>query len=218
MGQALLGDVHIAPDLTVQHLLHIPDVHGLGKFHDFLHGQAVGAALLLGSLQGLFQHDLTVPADLHHIGVVPGDAAEAGVPVPGQGDADIKQLSGPGLLHSKLCLLQIPGDLQLLVVRDLGDHQQLLFRLARHDARGSSGLKSVEPAGVGDDDALDILDDIAADNDLHPFRSSRQLPGRQCRGIGHGDGLGTAHGRYQLPPEDLHKFSVFFHTDVPHCL
>ena len=46
--------------------------------------------------------------------------------------------------------------------------------------------------------SLDIFNDVAADHDLHGLRHTAQLPRRHGGGIGHGDGLRTAHGGQEL--------------------
>ena len=72
----------------------------------------------------------------------------------------------------------------------------------RKDARGGGGLQPPAASGVGHHHAFHVLDDIAADGQIHPLRQAPQgLPG-QGAGVGHGDGLGTAQGGFQLVVED----------------
>ena len=103
----------------------------------------------------------------------------------------------------------------LLFSADLGDHLQLPFRPARHNARHGGGLNALHTAGVGDDDALHIFDDVVADADLDPVRLLAQhLPG-PGGGVGDGDGLGAAHRGDQFFLHDLYvgliDGTVLFH-------
>ena len=81
-------------------------------------------------------------------------------------------------------------------------HLQLAVGTAGHDARGHGGFDAVHAVGGGDDDGLDVLDDVAAQ--LHPQGSgvSPQGMAEDGGGVGNGDGLGTAHGGDKLLAED----------------
>ena len=94
--------------------------------------------------------------------------------------------------------LEIILNVLFLLGSHLGDDQQLVGGVACHDAGGSGGLQAVHAVGVGDDDALYIFNNVAADADLHPLRPSGQLRRRQGRRIGNRNRLGAAHGRHQL--------------------
>ena len=56
---------------------------------------------------------------------------------------------------------------------------------------------------------VDVLDDIAAAGQLQGIRLPAQdLAGQSAR-IGDGDGLGTAHGGDQFPPQQLAVYGIY---------
>ena len=82
--------------------------------------------------------------------------------------------------------------------RDGGDDLQLPVGLAGHNAHRDGSFDPLQAAGIGHHHALDVLDDVAGDLRPHPFRLGAQHLAQLGRSIGHGGGLGTAGGRYQL--------------------
>ena len=78
-----------------------------------------------------------------------------------------------------------------------------------NDAQQGGDLNAAASAGIGDRDALDVLDDIAAAGQLQGIRLPAQdLAGQSAR-IGDGDGLGTAHGGDQFPPQQLAVYGIY---------
>ena len=66
------------------------------------------------------------------------------------------------------------------------------------------GLNALHAIGVGHDDALDILDNVAAYADLDFVRHDAKHIPRLGGGVGDGNRFGAAHGRDQFLLEDLH--------------
>ena len=57
---------------------------------------------------------------------------------------------------------------------------------------------------AGNDDALDVFDDIAAGANLHALRQHTEYGTRLGGAIGYGDRLGAAHGADQLSTKTLY--------------
>ena len=99
------------------------------------------------------------------------------------------------------------------------DDLQLPAGVAGHHACGGGCLDALSAPGVGDHDALDILNDIAAGGYGDGLRErAQQLPGLGGA-EGDGDGLGAAHGRHQLLGQDAEigrvTGIVLIHGKVP---
>ena len=67
---------------------------------------------------------------------------------------------------------------------------------------GDGRLDALASAGVGDDDALDVLDDVARHLRHDPLRGRTQDGPHPGRGVGEGDGLRTPGGGYELLFQD----------------
>ena len=133
-----------------------------------------------------------------------GDVDQGGV-VPGPaGEHDVQQPGGVGALHLDGGLLGVAGDVPQLVLRHVGDDLQDLVRPPGHHPGGHRRLDALQAAGVGDDDALHIFDDIAGHLRQHPLRGRAQGLPQESGGVGDGDGLCTAGGGDKLLPEDVH--------------
>ena len=209
--QALLRDEGVVLDLGVQHRADVLEVAAAGKVQNIRDGQKVpagqavpggGAALVAAGGPGLLhrhiQQDLAVLFDVDDVGVVLGDADGGGLLPGGQPDGDVEDLAVVHRFHLDGRHGQEAAHLRFLLFGHFGDHLQGAACLAAHDAGGRRGLDPLHPAGVGHDDALDILDDVVADSqpDL-AGQSAQHLPGLGRR-VGDGDGLGAAHGGDQL--------------------
>ena len=205
MEQALLRDGHVALDLGVQQGTQVVHIHTIGKVHDLLDGEdgAVGEGGLLLSLHR--NVDLLHPVLLqqHDVGVVVGDPQGDGVAAAGEGDGVIKGQGCFGQMDPDGVGLEKAGHLLLLGLRHHGNDLQHLVRVSRHQSGGDGGRDALQPAGVGDNDALHVFDQVAADLDGDSVRRAAQGPAGHRRAVGQGDGLGAAHGGDQLLPQDL---------------
>ena len=107
VGQPLLGDGHVAGDLTVQQLPHIVNIHRQGKVVDIRHGEkgAVGETALVVLLHRQVQQHLTVVLQVDNVGVVVGNADLDLVVPPAQGEADVKDQVAVQKLHPDGVLL-----------------------------------------------------------------------------------------------------------------
>ena len=222
VGHALLGNGVVVVDLPLNDVLHILDVAGVHKVHNGLHGQAAPvrqAAGAVGDHVAALQQDLAVFLDQDDVGVVVRNAQADGVRSGNKGDDDIKDHVPRGRGHPDFMTGEIGLDLLLLGVGHLGDDLQDLSGVPGHRARGGRGLDALEAAGVGYHYAFNILDDIAAGLHQNALRQAAQnLPGLGG-GVGDGNGLGAAHGGYQLLPQDLYKMVIalvgFLHSFPP---
>src|SRR5699024_9790986 len=215
----------------VQHRADVLEAAGVGKVQDVRDGQKVpagqavpggGAALVAAGgpvlLHGNIQQDLAVLFDVDDVGVVLGDADGGGLLSGGQPDGDVEDLAVVHRLDPDGGAFQEAAHLRFLLFGHFGDHLQGAARLTAHDAGGRRGLDPLHPAGVGNDDALDVLDDVVADSqpDL-AGQSAQHLPGLGRR-VGDGDGLGAAHGGDQLFVQDpqigLVQCACFIHRSV----
>ena len=214
--QALLGNLGVVLDLGVQHRADVGQVAGVGKVENVRDGQQVpaGQAVLGGGvalmaaggrirLDGDVQQNLAVLFDVDDVGVVLGDADAGGVLPDSQPDDDVEDLAVVHRLDVNGGVRQKAAHLGLLGFSHFRDDFQRLAGLACHDAGGGRGLDALHAAGVGDDDALDVLDDVIADP--QPDRAgqlAQHLPGLGG-GVGDGDGFGAAHRGDQLLVQDL---------------
>ena len=86
----------------------------------------------------------------------------------------------------------------------MGHNLQPRVRVARQRADCRSRRNAAKPAGIRHDDALDILDDIAAGGNLDTCRKRTQRPPCSRRAVGNRDRLRAAHRTDQLPVQNLH--------------
>ena len=180
-------------------------LHGDGEVVNIGHLQQV--VIQIGSLGGvdgdLLQQHLAVVQDIGQTGVVVDDT-HAGLILAGEHmDPDVQHQIGQGGFDGDGGLVHKYGQSILLLGGHFGDDLQLPVGIAGHDANGGGGLQTAAAVGVGDHDALDVFDDVAAGLNNHPVgHLAKNLTGLGGA-IGHGDGLGAAHGGHQLFVEDL---------------
>ena len=94
------------------------------------------------------------------------------------------------------------------------DSLQVTRRVARNEADGNGGADALAPAGVWDDDAFDVFQNVAADGGVHPLgQCAQQLPkGRGA--VGNGDRLRAAGRRDELLAQDIKIIPVSYtHLD-----
>ena len=132
-------------------------------------------------------------------------------------------------LDGSLC--QILDDARDLLLVDLGDDLEPCIGITRDDARCGRRLDALEPAGVGHDHALGVLDDAAAHLELQAIGDPACKIAGARGGERDGNGLGAAHRGDQLLLENRDVGAVaaigFFHAkanlpdrvrqDVPGC-
>ena len=210
-----LGNGHIVVDLPLEDLLHIGNLHLVGKLNDMRHIQQLPVLRCLHHivLKGhIHQHGIIL-LHTHHIGMVADDPGiGAFLSMIGR-HLNVKGAVGGGFRDLNLHLLQIFVQLLQLLLGDAGDDLQLLIRITAANAHRHSDLQALPPAGMGHNHGLYVLDDIAADAEDHPLRQRAQRLSRQCTGIGHRNGFGAAHSRDQLLFQDIYigVINVFLH-------
>ena len=156
--------------------------------------------------RGLAQHHaIALLAD--DVGVILGDAHSAGMGAAvriaiGVHDQVEVQI-GVRTTHLDGSLCQILDDARDLLLVDLGDDLEPCIGITRDVARRGRRVDALEPAGVGHDHALGVLDDAAAHLELQaigdPACKIAGARGGECDG----DGLGAAKGADKLTPQDV---------------
>ena len=81
---------------------------------------------------------------------------------------------------------------------DIGKHLKLLVGIADGYACGDGGGDALHAAGIGNDNAFYIFDNVAADDDVDLLRYRIEYGTGLRRGIRHCDRLCTAHCRDKL--------------------
>ena len=214
---AFPGDGHVVLDLALHHVTDIFHIHGVGEFHDLLDGQAglIGQALLGRVGDGQLQELLAVALDEDDVGVVVDDAQAAGVALALKADIDIKDQLGIGSLDVQIHLLHVIAQGLPVLVGQSADDLQLPVGITHGDAHADGGGQAVESAGVGDHDALDVLDDVATDEEFDLLRQAAQNLAGLGAGVGQSDGFGAAHGGAQFFTENIYILLIeqifFFH-------
>ena len=112
-------------------------------------------------------------------------------------------------------LLQIGVQLAQKLRTDVRKDLQLAVGISADDTGADSGPQTLSSAGVRHDHALDVLDDISADNQLDLFGKLAEGLAGEGAGIGNGDGFRAAHCRDQLPLEngDIAVIELLIHGE-----
>ena len=218
--QALPADSHVALDLGGEDGLHLRELHLVGKLQNVLHRQKAAVTALLdflllgdrdpGAVHPVLLHpgDIFVGVlDLHQSGVLPGGELYHNI----QGSHIFNELAG-----AEVALQQLPH-LGPVLVGDALQHGQLQLRVAAHNAQGGGYVDAPQAAGVGDGDAHDVFDNIAAAMDgavLGHF--SQQLAGLGG-GVGDGNRFRAPKGHGQLGTQDSQMIFIqcLIQTDTP---
>ena len=77
-------------------------------------------------------------------------------------------------------------------------HFQIAACITAQNAKDGGHIDALEPAGIGNGDTHDILDNVAAAAHVAPLRHPAQNLPALCGGIGNGDGFRAAHGGDQF--------------------
>ena len=121
----------------------------------------------------------------------------------GEGNGVVKGQGRVGQLNLNGMGLEEGGHLRLLLFGHHGNDLQHLIRITGHQTGSNGGRDTLEAAGIGDNDALHVFHQVAADLDGDAIGETAQRPAGHRRAVGQGDGFGTAHGGHQLFPQDL---------------
>ena len=112
------------------------------------------------------------------------------------------QLDGADLLFEQLaCERQI-------LLRHIDQHLELLVGVAADCAEHGAGFDALHVPRRGNDDGLDVFDDVAGAFHRDVFRQTAQNAARLGRGVGDGDGLGAAQRGNDFLAEDRQIFIV----------
>ena len=105
----------------------------------------------------------------------------------------------------------------MLFLRHNTDDLQLFVRVTGNDTGTDSGCHAVQSTGVGDDNALHIFNDVAADEQPDFRGNSAQNLCCLGSGVSQSDRLSAAHGRTQLFVKNIQILLIqtvaFLHGD-----
>ena len=152
---------------------------------------------------GLGKQDLVPAPQLHHIGVLAQNAHKGALPLAIERNLDVKGVAGPGAGHGDLGTVEEAIKRGKVSVGCARQDFQLPIRVAEDHPGAHSRGKSLAPAGMRDDDAFDVFDDVAAHGKQDPVGACAEDPPGKRPGVGHGDGLGAAHRGHQLPRQNV---------------
>mgnify|MGYP000417986575 CR=1 FL=1 len=210
-GQAGVRDGPVTGDLVFQHIPDGVQVHRFAIGKDVPHIQKAFVRCRGAHLPGALPFHQIFAVVLHagHIGVGGTDLHKGFVrPRPGR-HLDYQVVGAfdkAGGADTRFQQFHRPGTSG---IGDAFQHRQTAGGIAPADAQQGGDLNAAASAGIGDRDALDVLDDIAAAGQLQGIRLPAQdLAGQSAR-IGDGDGLGTAHGGDQFPPQQLAVYGIY---------
>ena len=153
----------------------------------------------------LIDEDLAVFLHMDDVRVVVRDAHDGGVVSGKARESDIEHAGR--VLHARdlhggpVC---IGADRLEIGLCHLSDHLQLRFRVPGDDAGGNRGGNALHAARAGHDNALDILQNVAAHLGSDPLRRAAERIAQLRRGVGDRNGLGTARGEDKLFLQNRH--------------
>ena len=160
--------------------------------------------MLLGGVHNgqLAQH-LAVALKADDVRVMVRDAHAGRVTAAAAAQVDVELAGRMAARDGNIHPLQVSVQLRKLLLRHGGDDLQVTRRVARNEADGNGGADALAPAGVWDDDAFDVFQNVAADGGVHPLgQCAQQLPkGRGA--VGNGDRLRAAGRRDELLAQDI---------------
>ena len=207
-AQALFGHGGVAVDLALKQGLHTLKIDLTGKRADVGHGKtavdflAVGVVFLVVSIA---LDRLAVAGDVDDVGVAVAQRDRSGV-------ARARHLhDDEEVRHAldKLDLAEALRDEGLGTLDDLGRYRledlELTVGVAAEKTEHGRDLDALEAARVRHDDALDVLDDVAAAAHDHVLDGLAKRATGKRRAIGQGDGLGAAQCAHELFAEQLNE-------------
>ena len=207
-AQALFGHGGVAVDLALKQGLHALKIDLAGKRADVGHGKTTVDFLVVGVVAlvvGVALNRLAVAGDVDDVGVAVAQRDRGGV-------ARARHLHDDEEVRHALDKLDLAKALRnegLGALDDLGRHRledlELTVGVAAEKAEHGRNLDTLEAARVGHDDALDVLDDVAAAAHDHVLDGLAERATGKRRTIGQGDGLGTAQCAHELFAEQLNK-------------
>ena len=97
---------------------------------------------------------------------------------------------------------------QLLLLGHRSNDLQLLGSIACNHTGTNCRSDATQATGIGHNNTLDILDNIAADQNIDPLRHNAQHLTGLCACVSQCDGLGTTHRGPQFFLQDRNKLLV----------
>ena len=158
----------------------------------------------------LFQQD--------YIGMVVADNGLAAVALPFQDDLNIQGTAAFFTFYMYLVLVYILLNFRNILRICLGNDAHLKLGFSCHYSCGSSSLQTFQSAGVGNYDAFDIFDYVAADIELAALRETAQHISGLCCGISHSHRFGAAHGGQKFLLQDRYIIFVLSVASVHNVL
>ena len=218
--ESFVGNGRVIGNLPVQDCLHIGDITSHGKIVDIFNGHAfvVGLAFLYGRYDFLFEQDFAVARDFGDIGMFVDYLNFGAVLAFADLDDDIENMVRLGKFHVYFRMREVITELCLIVFAGLSDNFEPCCFVTGDNADSGGSFDALAAAGVGDDNALDIFDDVAAGGDGDFIRQAAEDGAGFGGTVGNGDGLGATHRGHQLPLEDFDiaviDGAVFFHYGI----
>ena len=207
-AQALFRHGGVAVDLALKQGLYAFKIDLAGKRADVGHGKAAVDFLAVGVVAlvvSVALDRLAVACDVDDVGVAVAQRDRSGV-------ARARHLhDDEEVRHAfdKLDLAETLRDKGLGTLDDLGRHRledlELTVGVAAEKTEHGRHLDALEAARVGHDDALDVLDDVAAAAHDHVLDGLAERATGKRRSIGQGDGLGAAQCAHEFFAEQLNE-------------
>ena len=119
-------------------------------------------------------------------------------------DDHIQQIVRLQGLDLHRCGFHVGPQTLLRLLCDLGNDLQAGVFIAAEHADACRRGDSASASGIGNDDALDVLDDVAARLDTDAVRLRAEGRARDRGAVGQGDRLRAAHGANEFALKDLH--------------
>ena len=207
-AQALFGHGGVAVDLALKQGLHSLKIDFAGKRANVGHRKTTVDFLVVGVVAlvvGVALNRLAVASDVDDVGVAVAQRDRGGV-------ARARHLHDDEKVRhtlNKLDLAEALRDEGLGTLDDLGRHRledlELTVGVAAEKTEHGRHLDALEAARVGNNDALDVLDDVAAASHDHMLDGLGKRATGKRRTIGQSDRLGAAQCAHELFAEQLNE-------------
>ena len=147
--------------------------------------------------------------------MMPRDAHICRMPAAEGADADVEHAAALRFPDGEGRRSEVFRDAGVLFLPHAGEHFEFAVGVSCRKARRGGAFHPAKAARMGDDDALDVLQDVAAHFDLSALGEHAQRLFRKGGGIGDGDGFGAAHRGHEFffEPFDAGAPQRFFHGD-----